>query len=263
MVFTIGFTNFGSTTANNLAGSDVVPGGFSIFAWNSSGSPSAPVYNPTNGVWTIAAIAAGATDLLTISTTATNSGTYMNTATITSAGNTNNNAASVVVTLTPQTADLMVTKTAGLYGGPLTNQFQPSDVVEFTVTITNLGPGTAYNIAGSDVLPVGFTFDTWGNAGSGYYPQYNSTNGTWTLYELPPGNWGSFSILATAASNGTFTNTAAITSAIDLDPNPKNNTASVVVTVQPSYPPLVLNCSSNIAGDRCNQVRAVRLCSIT
>src|ERR1035438_4549281 len=152
VVFTIGFTNFGSTTANNLAGSDIVPDGLSIFAWNSSGSASAPVYNPTNGVWTIDAIAAGATDLLTISTTATNSGIYTNTATITSAGNTNNNAASAVVTLPPQTADLMVTKTAGLYDGPLTNQFQPGDVALFTITITNLGPGTAYNIAGSDVL---------------------------------------------------------------------------------------------------------------
>ncbi len=231
VVFTIGFTNFGSTTANNLAGSDVLPSGFSIFSWNSSGTPSAPVYNPTNGAWTIDAIAAGATDLLTISTTATNSGTYTNTASITSAGNMNNNAASVVVTLTPQTADLMLTKTAGLYGGPLTNQFQPGDVAEFTITITNPGPGTAYNIAGSDILPAGFTFDVWGNAGSGYYPQYNSTNGSWTLYELPPGNWGSFSILASAAGYGTFTNTAAITSAIDSDPNPNNNSASVVVTV--------------------------------
>jgi uncharacterized repeat protein (TIGR01451 family) len=231
VVFTIGFTNFGSTTANNLSGTDVLPSGFSIFAWNSSGTPSAPVYNPTNGTWTIDAIAAGATDLLTISTTATNSGTYTNTALITSAGNMNNNAASVAVTLTPQTADLMVTKTAGLYDGPPTNQFQPGDVAEFTITITNPGPGTAYNIAGNDILPAGFTFDVWGNAGSGYYPQYNSADGSWTLYELPPGNWGSFSILASAAAYGIFTNTAAITSAIDSDPNPNNNTASVVVTI--------------------------------
>ena len=43
--------------------------------------------------------------------------------------------------------------------------------------------------------------------------------------------------MASAAAYGTFTNTAAITSAIDLDPNPNNNTASVVVTVNPPFNP--------------------------
>ena len=232
VVFTIGLTNFGLNTASNMTGSDVVPGGFSIFAWNSSGSPSAPVYNPTNGAWTVTAIASGVTDFITISTTATNAGTYTNTALITSAGNTNNNTSSVVVTLVPQTADLMVTKAASLFGGPPTNQFHPGDLAVFTVTVTNLGPGTAYNIAGSDLLPAGFAFYGWANAGSGTnFPIFDSTNGTWTLASLAPGNWGSFSIYASAASNGTFTNTATITSAIDSDPNPNNNTASVVVTI--------------------------------
>ncbi|MGA2247419.1 MAG: hypothetical protein ABSH48_20715 [Verrucomicrobiota bacterium] len=232
VVFTIGLTNFGSNTVNNLTGSDILPKGFSFFEWSSSGSPASPVYDPTNGGWTVAAIAAGVADVLTISTTATNAGTYTNTALIMSTGNTNNNSSSVVVTLTPQTADLMVSKTAELYGGPLTNEFQPGDLVEFTVTIANLGPGTAYNIAGSDMLPAGFVFSGWANGSSEfYYPQYESTNGVWTLYELPPGDWGSFTIYAFASGLGTFTNTAAITSAIDTDPNPGNNSASVVVAV--------------------------------
>jgi uncharacterized repeat protein (TIGR01451 family) len=232
VVFTIGLTNLESTTLNDIVGSDIVPSGFLITAWNSSGSPVAPVYNPTNGTLTVGSIGPGVADMLTITTTATNNGVYTNVALLTSP---NEISASAVVIVTPQTADLMVTKTAALYDGTFTNQFQPGDLAVFTVTITNLGPGTAYNIIGSDVLPGGFTFAGWGNAGSGYYPAYDSTNGAWMFYLLPPGNWGSFSVYATAASTGTFTNTAAITNALDIDPNTNNNSASVVVSVAPAY----------------------------
>jgi uncharacterized repeat protein (TIGR01451 family) len=237
VVFTISLTNLGSATVNDVVGSDVVPSGFSIYAWSSSGSPDAPVYNPTNGGWTVAAIGPGVVDTLTISNTATNSGIYTNTALITSPST---GSSSAVVTVTPQTADLLVTKTAALYEGPDTNLFQPGQMAIFTITITNPGPGTAYNILGSDVLPAGFAFAGWGNDGSGYYPQYDSTNGDWTLYELPPDNWGQFSIYATAASDGTFTNTAAITNALVLNPNPSNDTASVVVTVAPPQADLMV-----------------------
>src|ERR1019366_6317444 len=72
VVFTIGITNLGIYTANNITGSDLVPGGFSVFAWSSFGSPSAPVYNPTNGVWTLASLGPGVTASLIISATATN-----------------------------------------------------------------------------------------------------------------------------------------------------------------------------------------------
>ena len=48
VVFTIGLTNLGLNTATGVTGSDVVPSGLSIFEWNSSGSPSAPVYMPVS-----------------------------------------------------------------------------------------------------------------------------------------------------------------------------------------------------------------------
>ena len=235
VVFTIGITNLGLNTANNITGSDVVPSGFSIFAWNSSGSPSAPVYNPTNGLWTLASIAPGVAASLIISTIATNAGIYTNTALITGASipdpNTNNNAASVVVTLATQPADLKVTKTAGLYEGGTASQFQVGDSVTFTITISNLGPGIPFNITGSDVVPAGFSVSGWSSSGPGSAPDYNPGTGVWTLGSLYPGNSAVLLIFATATSGGTFTNTVSITGASVSDPNPANNSSGVVVTV--------------------------------
>ena len=48
VVFTIGLTNLGPNATSSITGSDVVPSGLSIFEWNSSDSPSAPVYKPVS-----------------------------------------------------------------------------------------------------------------------------------------------------------------------------------------------------------------------
>ena len=106
VVFQIGLTNLGTNAASSITGSDVVPSGFWVYAWNSSGSPSAPVYDPTNGVWTLASMAGGSTASLTITTLATNAGTYTNTAFISGASigdpDSNNNTSSVVVVTATQ-----------------------------------------------------------------------------------------------------------------------------------------------------------------
>jgi uncharacterized repeat protein (TIGR01451 family) len=238
----ISITNLGLTTASNIVASDILPSAFQWTQWNSVGTPAAPFYNPTNGSLTISSIAPGVVDTLTISNIATNDGVYTNIVDITSP---NSSSASVVVTVTPQNTDLALSEIVALYDGPVTNQFQPGQLAVFTVTVTNLGPGTAYDIDGSDVLPPGFTFVDWANNGSGYYPEYDSTNGTWELFELPPGDWGSYSIYATASSVGTYTNASAITSALDIDPNSNNNTTSAVATVLPTYADLSVTKSAN------------------
>jgi uncharacterized repeat protein (TIGR01451 family) len=235
VVFQIGITNLGTNLANTITGSDVVPTGFSIFAWNSSGSPSAPAYNPTNGLWTLAALSPGSNASLTISTLATNAGTYTNTALISGASlgdpNPSNNSAKVVVTATTQPADLGVTKTAGFYGGGPASQFQVGDAVAFTITISNLGPGIPFNITGSDVVPTGFSVFGWSSSGVEAAPFYNPGTGIWTLGTLFPGHSAILSIFATAISGGSFTNTATITGASVTDPNPGNNSARVAVGV--------------------------------
>jgi uncharacterized repeat protein (TIGR01451 family) len=235
VVFQIGVTNLGTNTASSIAGSDVVPSGFWVFAWNSSGSPSAPVYNPTNGLWTLASMAGGSTASLTISTLATNAGRYTNTALISGASigdpNANNNTSSVVVVSATQPADLMVTKTAGLSGGGTASHFLVGDAVTFTITISNLGPGIPFNITGSDVVPTGFSVTGWSSTGPEAAPNYNPGTGIWTFNTLYPNQSAVLSIFAKAASAGTFTNTAAITGASVSDPNPGNNTSAMVVTV--------------------------------
>jgi uncharacterized repeat protein (TIGR01451 family) len=235
--FNIGMTNLGDVFASDITGNDVVPAGFAILGWNSSGSPSAPVYNPTNGNWTLAALSPGGTASLTISTIATNAGIYTNTALLTGASppdtNSSGNAASVVVTLATQPADLMVAQTAGLTNGTLTSQFNVGDAVVFSITIGNLGPGIPFNITGNDIVPAGFTVTGWTSSGPQVAPVYDPATGVWTLDYLYPSNAAFLSIYATAAGSGTFTNTTAIAGASVSDPNPNNNSSSVVVTVAP------------------------------
>jgi uncharacterized repeat protein (TIGR01451 family) len=237
VVFQIGITNLGTNAVSNISGSDVVPSGFAISSWNSSGSPAAPVYNVTNGNWMLAALSAGLTASLNISTIVTNAGTYTNTALISGASlgdpNPNNNTSRVVVVTATQPADLLVSKTAEYYGGGTASHFQVGDAVTFTITISNLGPGIPFNIAGRDIVPPGFSVFGWSSSGPQVAPFYDPASGVWTLGTLYPTNFASLAIFATAVSGGTFTNTATITGASVSDPNTINNSSGVVVTVAP------------------------------
>ncbi len=236
--FNIGLTNLGFFTANNITGTEVVPSGFVLTGWNSAGAPTAPIYDPTNGTWTLASIAPGSTASLTITTLATNAGTYTNTTLITGASipdpNPLNNVSSVVVTLATQPADLMVSQTVGLTNGTMTSDFNVGDAAVFSITIENLGPGIPFNITGTDLVPPGFTVYAWSSSAPGVAPFYDPYSGIWTLGYLYPNGIATLAIYATASGGGSFTNTAAITGATVADPNTNNNSASVFVDVASS-----------------------------
>lgn len=229
--FNIGLTNLGFFTADTITGSDVVPSGFVITGWNSEGSPAAPIYDITNGVWTLASMTAGSTASLTITALATNAGSYTNTARITGASipdlNPGNNVSSVVVTLATQPADLMVSQTEGLTNGTMTGAFNVGDAAEFSITIENLGPGIPFNITGTDLVPPEFTVYAWSSSAPDVAPFYDPNTGIWTLGYLYPNSVATLNIYATAVKGGSFTNTAAITGATVSDPNANNDAASV------------------------------------
>ena len=226
--FNLGLTNVGLATANDVTGSEVVPSGFVITGWNSAGSPTAPVYNPTNGSWTLASLAPDGIASLTITALATNAGTYTDTVLLASP---NTASSSVEIMLATQPADLMVSQTVGLTNGTMTSDFTVGEAAVFTITIENLGPGIPFNLTGTDVVPPGFTVYAWSSSAAGVAPFYDPGTGVWTLGYLYPNSIATLVIYATAGSGGSFTNTAAITGASVSDPNSNNNSSSVVVNV--------------------------------
>jgi uncharacterized repeat protein (TIGR01451 family) len=122
-----------------------------------------------------------------------------------------------------QKADLAIVKTADqatvLVGAAL----------NYTLTVSNLGPDTAQNVVVTDTLPSGTTYV---NAVSPGWTITQSTGVvTDTTDSLPSGLTQTIIVTINAPSvPGNITNTAHVTSDTP-DPNPTNNTSSVTTTV--------------------------------
>jgi len=117
------------------------------------------------------------------------------------------------VTLTPNIADLRVSKTV--------NDATPdkNENVTFTVTVTNDGPNSATNVAVLDSLPAGLTFvSSTPSQGS-----YVNGTGIWTVGTLTNGGSATLQIVATVVTSGAKTNTAQVSSSDQFDPDSTPN----------------------------------------
>jgi uncharacterized repeat protein (TIGR01451 family) len=95
VVFTIRATNAGPSDASGVIATDILSGGYTFVSANAS---TGTTYNNANGIWTIGNLANGANASLTITARVNATGTYANTATITSTtldGNPADNTATV------------------------------------------------------------------------------------------------------------------------------------------------------------------------
>jgi len=122
-----------------------------------------------------------------------------------------------------QAADLSLKQTANL------TTVRVGAKVTFTLTLTNLGPGTATNVRVSDLLPPGFQFFAVTlSVGS-----YNAGTGVWDVGSLAVGAKVTLKIKAKA--DGTViaqvTNTAEVTALDQLDVNPLNNKKGLKVKI--------------------------------
>ena len=143
-----------------------------------------------------------------------------------------NPADSVVITIASTTADVTVSQTAApdpvITGAPL----------NYTLTITNNGPGTASDVAITDILPTGSTFLA---ASPGCTPAGSQVNCEISLL----GSGMSVPLTLTVSAPeavGSAINTVTVMAAND-DPNMANNTAVLTTTVEhPAiYLPVVIN----------------------
>ncbi|GBE23825.1 large cysteine-rich periplasmic protein OmcB, serovar C precursor [bacterium BMS3Bbin02] len=104
----------------------------------------------------------------------------------------------------------------------------PGETVTYTVTVGNMGPSTATNVAVSDALPSGLTLVSTSVSQGSY------TSPTWSVGTLTNGASATLSVVATVdtgTAGSTITNTAAVAASDEIDTNTSNDTASTNVTV--------------------------------
>lgn len=121
------------------------------------------------------------------------------------------------------------------------------DEVEFTVTVTNLGPATATGIVVEDLLPAGLSYVTHIAAQGTYGPG----SGVWQVGTLDVHASHALQIVAQidAGTEGvSITNRAAITTLDQSDPRRDNHADTAIVDVLPSNLALALTKSVSPSG---------------
>ena len=151
VTFTVTAKDNGPDGASGVQVTDLLPAGLEYV----SSAPSQGSYETAKGIWTVGALANGASATLKVTAKATKTGTLTNTATKTAENENDptpgNNSASASVEVSPSggIADLALNKTvtSAVVG-------VPSEVV-YTLTVTNNGPDFAQSAVVTDPLPAG------------------------------------------------------------------------------------------------------------
>ncbi|MFN0111172.1 MAG: Calx-beta domain-containing protein [Blastocatellia bacterium] len=233
-VFTLTVSNAGPGSASGVTVTDLLPAGLSYVSDNGGGS-----YNSGTGVWTVGTIANAASASLQITATVATTGAKTNYAQVTANNATdpdstpNDNSMnqddddSVVVT--PQSADLGITKTDGV------TTATPGQSVTYTITASNAGPSNVTGATVADTFPASLTA-TWTCVGSGGGTCTASGSGNINdTVNLPSGGSVTYTVTATisASATGMLSNTATVSSSLP-DPTPGNNSATDTDTLTPT-----------------------------
>lgn len=202
--YTVVVTNAAAATNNavDVTLTDVLPSGFT-FAVGAGSTKTFSLGTIAPGVSVTTTYAANVS-------TGQTAGTYTNTATAKGTNTATVTASSTVEVRVPAvlgvtTADpsLTVTKTVD------DAEANPGQVLNYTINVTNTGPGVATNVVVTDTLPAGLTFVDGG-----------TSNKSWSIGTLAAGTGKSITTkvkISTGAANGTYTNHAIVTST-ELDP---------------------------------------------
>lgn len=219
VALTISATNSGSVAAVGTTATIELPAGLTYYSDDGAGS-----FNPTTAQWTIGSLAAGATETLHLTATLLNTDAQVVTAFVSAQAPLEtvlaNNRSSLNV-MAPRDADLRVTSVPSVssvtVGGPVT----------YTVTVTNLGDDSAFDVnVGASITAGAATF----GAGTVSAGTFNSTTGAWKLSSLGKGITQTLTFTATALSGPTLTTRAIVTSTVG-DLNTANNVANASTTV--------------------------------
>ncbi|WP_293297281.1 gliding motility-associated C-terminal domain-containing protein [Allomuricauda sp.] len=178
VVFTIQIANNGPNHATGLIIEDELENGYQFV----SAMPSAGVYDEIAGSWDLPSLANATTQTLEIRVIVLPNGEYKNTAELIASdiydldSTPNNNLGSeddqsTIIPVPGGLNDLSLSKTV--------DNANPNvgDIVRFVVSITNNGPSDARNVLVTDILPIGYTYESH-SATAGVY-QANA--GLWNI----------------------------------------------------------------------------------
>lgn len=214
--------NLGPSSAQNVLLTDVIPPQISGAEYSLNGVD----FFPWTGTLSLGTLVNGETlTILIRGMVSTNPGVITNTAVVSSTTpdpNPDNNT-STVISPNVASADISVVKTAS------PNPVTAGEVLTYTLTVSNAGPDDAQNVVLTDAVPgtltgVQFSIDN----GATFIPW----TGLYLIGTLTDGETKTIIIRGTVsmAASGTITNTAVIDSTT-FDPEPDNNTSTVVTDI--------------------------------
>jgi uncharacterized repeat protein (TIGR01451 family) len=247
ITYTVTLTNAGAVSASSVTLSDASPANTTFVSATQLSGPAFSCTRPTPGntgtvTCTAATFAAGQTaqfEIVFAVNASTPPGTTISNTAIagsalpdpTPANNSSTANASVAAT-----ADVAVTKSGPAQAAAGTN-------VTYDVTVRNLGPHAAANVALIDEVPAGMTFIGTNATGAPHFTCTTPDSGdtgtiTCTAATLPAGASAAFQFVFTIPAgtepSTTFTNVATVTTT-SIDPNDENDTG-VASTTTPAPP---------------------------
>ncbi len=256
IVYTLNIFNAGPGTATNVVITDPIPAGLTFNVAQSSNSCA---INGSNIVCSNFNLTSGQNAVLPIAFDVPNIANCVqvsvsNTASITSSTtdpNLSNNQSQTVTTALecPITAgaDLSISKT-----GPST--IVRGGVVQYTLTALNAGPGTGTNIAFTDPIPAGLTFNASQSSGNCVQSSNNIVCNSLTLGSGQSASVTvSFNVPNTLTCNSTIANIASVSTSAT-DPNLSNNQSQTVTTTV-TCPPVT---TADMAIQKTGTLTAVR-----
>ena len=208
--WTLVVTNNGPDAATGVKITDILPRGF---VYVSSSKPY------SNGVITIGNLAVGQSQSVDVVTRVNVTGTFVNVASVT--GNEydpdlSNNEANRSILINPA-SDMTVEKTVNETAPNYTN------MVKWTITVTNNGPDVAHDVKVKDILPQSLIFvSSNGN--------YNPDSGIWNVGTVNKGARITLEIITKVNKTGTIDNNVSV-SAREYDYNKSNNRDNRTVDV--------------------------------
>lgn len=231
VTYDITVNNAGPSTATNVSLTDQLPPMTTFVSATQNTGPAFTCGQAGGTVTcTIATLAPStpATFTFVFDTDPAIAGSFDNTAAVSSSTSDpsgTNNTSTVTTGIDPGPTDLSITKTADVsragFGQP----------VNYTITVTNNGPATAFGTTVTDILPAGTTFQS-------ATPSQGSCTGTTTvtcnLGTLAPAGTATIALTILMPHDpGTVTNTATVSAAnAETDPDDNSGAAALAVTAE-------------------------------
>ncbi|WP_164731673.1 gliding motility-associated C-terminal domain-containing protein, partial [Flagellimonas beolgyonensis] len=223
VVFVITVTNTDMVRVLDIVVQDLLATDFTYV----SHLASLGTYEESTGEWTIPEMTASdASATLEITALITGTGVLQNTATLTSSLPADNNAANNVATVNlNEDIDLAITKEVDDESALLNSE------VNFTITVENQSPDSAFNIVVSDVLDGDIFEFINSNASTG---TYDDQTGEWAIASLDAGALATLEIRVRVIAVGQQQNTATLASSFPNDGDDANNSGVADVNVYAS-----------------------------